>query len=52
MVFADLESAGALLRGELDSYSALGAEKLAMGGCVPMLDNFNKLLGLVPRYLS
>ena len=51
MVFSDLESAGALLRGELDSYAAIGAEKLILGGYVPLLDNLNKILGLVPRYL-
>jgi len=51
MVFADLESAGAMMRGEMDSYSAIGAEKLILGGYVPLLDNFNKILGLVPRYL-
>lgn len=52
MVFADLDSAGAMLRGELDSYAAIGAQKLVLGGFVPLLDNLNKLLGLVPRYLS
>ena len=52
MVFADLESAGALLRGEMDSYTAIGAEKLELGGFVPILDHMNKILGLVPRYLS
>jgi hypothetical protein len=51
MVFSDLEAAGALLRGELDSYAAIGAEKLLLGGYVPLLDNLNKILGLVPRYL-
>jgi hypothetical protein len=51
MVFADLEAAGSLLRGELDSYAAIGAEKLELGGFVPLLDNLNKILGLVPRYL-
>jgi hypothetical protein len=51
MVFSDLESAGALLRGEMDSYTAIGAERLELGGFVPLLDNMNKILGLVPRYL-
>jgi hypothetical protein len=51
MVFTDLDSAGAMLRGEMDSYAAIGAEKLVLGGFVPLLDNFNKILGLVPRYL-
>ena len=52
MVFSDLESAGAMLRGELDSYAAIGSGRLVLGGFVPMLDNLNKVLGLVPRYLS
>jgi len=52
MVFADLDSAGALLRGEMDSYTAIGSEKLELGGFVPLLDNMNKILGLVPRYLN
>jgi len=51
MVFADLESAGEMMRGEMDSYTAIGAEKVVMGGYIPLLDNFNKILGLVPRYL-
>lgn len=51
MVFSGLDAAGALLRGELDSYAAIGAEKLVLGGFVPLLDNLNKILGLVPRYL-
>jgi hypothetical protein len=51
MEFVDLESAGAMLRGELDSYTAIGQERLVLGGYVPLLDNLNKILGLVPRYL-
>ena len=52
MVFADLDSAGAVLRGELASYTAIGRELITIGGFVPLLDHMNKLLGLVPRYLS
>jgi hypothetical protein len=52
MIFSDLDAAGALLRGEMDSYTAIGSEKLELGGFVPLLDNMNKILGLVPRYLS
>ena len=52
MVFSDLDAAGALLRGEMDSYTAIGSEKLELGGFVPLLDNMNKILGLVPRYLK
>ncbi|PID96671.1 MAG: hypothetical protein CSA83_03005, partial [Actinomycetales bacterium] len=52
MVFADIESAGAVLRGELSSYAAIGRDLIELGGYVPMLDNLNKLLSLVPRYLG
>lgn len=52
MVFGDLEAAGQVLRGELASYTAIGSEQLELGGYVPLLDNMNKLLGLVPRYLA
>ncbi len=52
MIFADLDSAGAVLRGELSSYAAIGRDLIELGGYVPMLDNFNKLLSLVPRYLG
>ena len=40
-----------LLRGELDSYAAIGSQKLELGGYMPNLDHLNKILGLVPRYL-
>lgn len=52
MVFADVESAGQVLRGELASYTAIGRGLIELGGYVPLLDNMNKLLGLVPRYLA
>lgn len=52
MVFADLESAGQVLRGELAPYTAIGRGLIELGGFTPMLDNMNKLLGLVPRYLA
>ncbi|MFA6506815.1 MAG: hypothetical protein WCT14_11975 [Treponemataceae bacterium] len=52
MVFSDLEAAGALLRGELSAYAAIGAGKISLGGYTPLIDHMNKVLGLVPRYLS
>lgn len=51
MVLSSLEAAGSLLRGELDSYAAIGSQKLELGGYMPNLDHLNKILGLVPRYL-
>ena len=52
MVFADIDSAGAVLRGDMSSYAAIGQDLIELGGFVPMLDELNKLLGLVPTYLS
>ena len=52
MVFADIDSAGQILRGEMSSYAAIGKGLIELGGLIPMLDELNKLLGLVPKYLS
>lgn len=52
MMFADLDGAGQVLRGELASVTAVGRGVIALRGYVPMLDKTNKLLGLLPRYLS
>lgn len=52
MVFADIDLAGQVLRGELASYTAIGREQLELGGYIPNLDHMNKILGLVPRYLG
>ncbi len=52
MSFSGVEEAGQLLRGELSSYLAIGTGKLSLGGYTPSIDHMNKILGLVPRYLS
>ncbi|MDD7464855.1 MAG: hypothetical protein PUK59_01195 [Actinomycetaceae bacterium] len=52
MTFANLEAAGQVLRGELASYPAIGRELLYLGGYIPLLDSLNKLLAIVPFYLS
>lgn len=52
MIFADLDTAGQVLRGELASYTAIGRGGIELSGFVPLLDRMNKLLGLAPRYLS
>ncbi len=52
MVFKDLKTAGAILLGERDSFAAIGCGELAIWGRVPMIDQLNKLLGLLPVYLS
>ncbi|MBU0929289.1 MAG: hypothetical protein KKA67_16165 [Spirochaetes bacterium] len=52
MVFSSLDAAGQLIRGELSSYLAIGTGDVSLGGYTPIIDHMNKLLGLVPRYLS
>ena len=52
MVFSGIDEAGAMLRGELSPYAAIGAGKLALGGYTPLIDHMNKVLGLVGRYLG
>ncbi|WP_124055085.1 hypothetical protein [Arcanobacterium ihumii] len=52
MVFENLNVAGGVLRGEIPSFEAVGKDEIQLGGFVPHLDNFNKLLGLVPHYLG
>lgn len=52
MNFANLDTAGQVLRGELASYPAIGRELISLGGYIPLLDSMNKLLGIVPFYLS
>jgi len=52
MVFAGIEDAGALIRGELSAYLAIGTGQVSLGGYTPLIDHMNKILGLVPRYLS
>ena len=52
MAFSDLDTTGQVLRGELASYPAIGRELIKLGGYVPLLDNMNKILGMVPFYLS
>ncbi|MDO5627367.1 MAG: hypothetical protein Q4G43_03500 [Mobilicoccus sp.] len=52
LIFEDLDTAGQVLRGELASFTAVGRGSIELGGFVPLLDKTNKLLGLVPRYLS
>jgi hypothetical protein len=51
MVFSGIDAAGAMLRGELSPYAAIGAGKVTLGGYTPLIDHMNKVLGLVGRYL-
>ncbi|HHT19931.1 MAG TPA: hypothetical protein GXZ74_00615 [Tissierellia bacterium] len=52
MIFKDIDLAGQILMGERDSFAAIGGGELAIWGRVPMIDQINKLLGLLPAYLS
>ncbi|MDC7124906.1 MAG: hypothetical protein PQJ46_05030 [Spirochaetales bacterium] len=50
--FSSLESAHKLLNGQLDTFTGLGSGEMCMRGFIPMLDNMNPILDLVPQYLS
>lgn len=52
MFFDNLETAGGILTGTLDSYAAIGSGQLAFRGRIPMIDNLNKLLSQVSAYLA
>lgn len=52
MAFSDIDTAGKLIAGEVDSMSCLSSGKLVMKGFIPMLDDLNRILNIVPRYLS
>ncbi len=52
MIFASLDKAGAMIRGEMSSYAAIGAGDVALSGYTPLIDHMNKVLGIVPRYLG
>lgn len=49
--FSSLAVLGQVLRGEMDSYLAIGRGDISVGGRIPMVDNLNKLLGLVSHCL-
>ncbi|WP_459129302.1 hypothetical protein [Guggenheimella bovis] len=52
MTFDSIDTAGGILRGELDSYACIGNGKLQVKGRIPMIDNLNKILAQVPFYLN
>ena len=52
LAFSSLESAHRVLNGKLDTFTGLGNGEMSMRGFIPMLDNMNPLLDLVPVYLS
>ena len=52
LVFSSLEVANAILSGKLATYIALGEGEFEVKGYINMLDNVNKILALVPKYVS
>ncbi len=50
--FRNLDVAHQVLNGKLDTFTGLGNGKMSMKGFIPMLDNMNPILDLVPVYLS
>ena len=52
MTFGDLETAKGLIDGVLDSMACISSGKLDTRGHMLMLDNLNKILNIVPKYLA
>ncbi|MFA5448987.1 MAG: hypothetical protein WC292_00905 [Clostridia bacterium] len=52
MIFSTVEVAGDLINGRIDAMTCLSKGELLMKGYIPMLDNLNKVLNIVPKYLS
>lgn len=52
MTFDSLDTAEGIINGRLDAMTCVGTGALSMSGFIPMLDNLNKVLNLVPKYLS
>ncbi|HOK82150.1 MAG: hypothetical protein GX095_04890 [Clostridiales bacterium] len=52
MAFDSIQTAGDLINGKADAMSCISMGQLEMKGYIPMLDNLNKVLNLVPKYLS
>lgn len=52
MTFNDIDIAGEVLRGELAAFTAIGRQQLHLGGYIPLLEETNKLLTFVSRYLA
>ncbi|MDC7233289.1 MAG: hypothetical protein PQJ58_08650 [Spirochaetales bacterium] len=50
--FSSLESAHKVLNGKLDTFTGLGNGEMSMRGFIPMLDNMNPLLDMIPLYLA
>jgi hypothetical protein len=51
MDFSNMDAAFDLLSGQVDSYTCIASERLALTGFIPMLDNTDKLLFHISAYL-
>lgn len=52
MVFDTLETAKDVIDSKVDAMSCIATGRIAMSGFIPMLQNLNNILNLVPKYLS
>lgn len=52
MVFDSIDTAKGVIDGNLDAMYCISTGKIAMSGFIPMLQNLNNILNLVPKYLS
>lgn len=52
MVFDCLDTAKGVIDGKIDAMGCIGVGKIAMSGFIPMVQNINNILNLVPQYLS
>lgn len=52
MTFDSIGTANAILNGKIDSYTAIGTGRFVIKGYIPMIDNMNKILAMVPSYLK
>jgi hypothetical protein len=52
MTFDSLDTASALLSGQLDGFLAVTEGKLRLRGQLPMVDNVNLILDRVEKYLA
>ncbi|NMA18578.1 MAG: hypothetical protein GX939_07510 [Clostridiaceae bacterium] len=52
MLFDSMDTASGILNGTLDSFGCIGTGALAFRGRITMIDNLNRLLGIVPNYLG
>jgi putative sterol carrier protein len=52
MEFADIDTAGGVINGTLDAMTAVSTGRLETKGHMLMLDSFNKIAAILPRYLS